>query len=169
MRGEISIYDYKNEKFVKDAIRNRINKLISHNVHKINNNMLSLEKIEQVATDLGWEVYYSERYSEPDYFDFEFTKFTPYGQDFVVSAIMDGNNPQSLVESLQDGYEAFDPDYEASLWIGDDGHGKKGAPYHIKDIVTDMEEAEKMYMQLADAIEQEFQNYELTEDTENNK
>ena len=38
-------------------------------------------------------------------------------------------------------YEDFDPDYEAYLWIGDDGHGRNGAPYHIKDIVSDMEEA----------------------------
>ena len=40
-------------------------------------------------------------------------------------------------------YEDFDPDYEAYLWIGDDGHGRNGAPYHIKDIVSDMEEAEE--------------------------
>lgn len=30
------------------------------------------------------------------------------------------------------------------LWIGTDGHGKNGAPYHIKDIVSDMEAAEAM-------------------------
>lgn len=41
-------------------------------------------------------------------------------------------------------YEAYDSDYEAYLWIGTDGHGKNGAPYHIKDIVSDMEAAEAM-------------------------
>lgn len=28
--------------------------------------------------------------------------------------------------------------------MGTDGHGKNGAPYHIKDIVSDMEAAEAM-------------------------
>lgn len=29
-------------------------------------------------------------------------------------------------------------DYETSLWIGKDGHGANGAPYHIKDILEEM-------------------------------
>ena len=49
-------------------------------------------------------------------------------------------------------YENFDPDYEASLWIGPDGHGQRGAPYHIKDIIADMEEAEEMVYGLLKAI-----------------
>ena len=50
----------------------------------------------------------------------------------------------------------FDPDYEAYLWIGDDGHGRNGAPYHIKDIVSDMEEAEEQIYELLQALEVEF-------------
>ena len=53
-------------------------------------------------------------------------------------------------------YEDFDPDYEAYLWIGDDGHGRNGAPYHIKDIVSDMEEAEEQIYELLQALEVEF-------------
>ena len=41
--------------------------------------------------------------------------------------------------------EDFDPDYEAYRWIGHDGHGKCGAPYHIKDIVDEMEEAKRLF------------------------
>ena len=48
-----------------------------------------------------------------------------------------------------------DRDYEAYLWIGNDGHGKNGAPYHIKDIVSDMEEAEKQIHDLLEALETE--------------
>ena len=48
------------------------------------------------------------------------------------------------------------PDYEAYLWIGDDGHGRNGAPYHIKDIVSDMEEAEEQIYELLQAFEVEF-------------
>ena len=58
----------------------------------------------------------------------------------------------SFLHELEQYYESFDPDYEASLWIGSDGHGKYGAPYHIKDIVNDMEEAEKMIENLYETL-----------------
>ena len=51
-------------------------------------------------------------------------------------------------------YECFDPDEEAYLWIGEDGHGRNGAPYHIRDIVADMEDAESMVLDLLAALEE---------------
>lgn len=83
---------------------------------------------------------------------FEFCKFTPAGQDFFFSASMKGHSITSLVEDMADFYEGFDPDYEASLWIGKDGHGLRGAPYYIKDIVADMEKAEDMVFGLLEAM-----------------
>lgn len=65
---------------------------------------------------------------------FEFYKFTPAGQDFYFTASMTGNSIDSLADNIEEYYEGFDPDYEASLWIEPDGHGQRGAPYHIKDI-----------------------------------
>ena len=49
------------------------------------------------------------------------------------------------------------PDYEAYLWIGTDGHGKNGAPYHIKDIVSDMEAAEAMINTLYETLKTALQ------------
>ena len=46
----------------------------------------------------------------------------------------------------------YDPDKEASLWIGDDGHGKNGAPYHLSDILADMRDAKQMIYDLSDAM-----------------
>ena len=69
---------------------------------------------------------------------------TPAGQDFGFSVEMRNGDPDSLLQELEKYYEAYDSDYEAYLWIGTDGHGKNGAPYHIKDIVSDMEAAEAM-------------------------
>ena len=43
-------------------------------------------------------------------------------------------------------------DEEAYLWLDETGHGKNGAPYRMKDVVKDMEEAEKMIDRLLDAI-----------------
>ena len=43
-------------------------------------------------------------------------------------------------------------DSEAYLWLDDNGHGKNGAPYRMKDVLADMEEAEKNIDSLLDAI-----------------
>lgn len=87
---------------------------------------------------------------------FEFSRFTPKGQDFNFSAEMTDDNPDTLIESIKEYYEGFDADEEAYLWIGEDGHGKRGAPYHIKDIVDDMEAAEEMVHQLYTVMNEAF-------------
>lgn len=108
-----------------------------------------IEQITTVATGLGWHV---DTTSAPSIVEFEFSQYTPAGQDFNFSVEMKGNDPDSLLDDIERYYEAFDPDYEASLWIGDDGHGRNGAPYHIKDIVRYMEAAEEMIDTLYQAL-----------------
>lgn len=88
---------------------------------------------------------------------FEFSKFTPAGQDFNFTAEMKDNAPDTLVKSVKEYYDSFDPDEEAYLWIGEDGHGKNGAPHRIKDIVTDMEAAEEMVYRLFDMLDEATQ------------
>ena len=61
------------------------------------------------------------------------------------------------ISEIEDYYEGFDPDYEAYLWIGTDGHGRNGAPYHIKDIVSDMEDAEAMIKTLYETLKTTLQ------------
>ena len=59
-----------------------------------------------------------------------------------------------LTREVFDRYEGFDPDEETALWIGPDGHGKNGAPYHIQDILDEMnqidEELRKLYVACVD-------------------
>ena len=38
------------------------------------------------------------------------------------------------------------------LWTDSSGHGKNGAPYRLKDIITDMEEVESRLEELYHAI-----------------
>lgn len=114
-----------------------------------NETMTTTEQIIAVATGLGWQAS-TTKYENRVVFDFQ--QYTPKGQDFNVSVEMkDGDFDRFLCE-LENFYEGFDPDYETYLWIGNDGHGKNGAPYHIKDIVTDMEEAEKMIETLYETL-----------------
>ena len=110
----------------------------------------NVRKVTSAAEEDGWSVHVDD--AQEGLVLFEFSKFTPYGQDFNFQAEMRDNDPDTLAESIRRYYESFDPDEEASLWIGSDGHGKRGAPYYIKDIVSDMEAAEEMIYGLYTAI-----------------
>ena len=68
----------------------------------------------------------------------DISRYTPYGQDWHLE--IDAENLFQLIEKLQWEWQSFDVDYEAFLWIGRDGHGMNGAPYHIKEILDDMKE-----------------------------
>ena len=65
---------------------------------------------------------------------------------------MQDDDLDSLIGSIKKYYDNFDVDEEAYLWLDETGHGKNGAPYRMKDVVKDMEEAEKMIDRLLDAI-----------------
>ncbi|MBO5628352.1 MAG: hypothetical protein J5965_04650 [Aeriscardovia sp.] len=67
----------------------------------------------------------------------------------------DGNNLEDIAEVLYNEYENFDVDEETALWIGEDGHGKNGAPYHIRDIIQEFERYEQDLDDLWTAIKQE--------------
>ena len=95
------------------------------------------------AENKGWHVYV---YDHPmkDKVMFEFSKFTPAGQDFSFSATMQDSSLYNLIREVKNYYECFDPDEETYLWLDDSGHGRNGAPYRMKDVLADMEAAERM-------------------------
>ena len=95
----------------------------------------------KIAVDLGWTVQ-----KDPD--TIELGQYTTYGQDFWFSV----NRNEDYVKQVYEYYDSFDPGQEALLWVGDDGHGKNGAPYHLKDIIKDMEEVEYMIEKLYDTL-----------------
>lgn len=113
-----------------------------------------IQKIISSANRNEWSVNTNE--TEEGCIQFEFSQFTPAGQDFSFSATITGGNPATLLEDIKRYYEGFDVDEEAYLWIGPDGHGRNGAPYHIKDIVSDMEAAEEMIYQLYKTLNEIF-------------
>lgn len=100
--------------------------------------------VENMADNFGWRSYFSKR-GEEDYFDVEFENYTDAGQDLVVSVIVPiGFTIMQLANALREFWESYDPDEEASLWIGNDGHGANGAPYRLSEILKDMNCAKKM-------------------------
>ena len=104
--------------------------------------MTTTEQIIAVATGLGWQVS-TTKHENSVVFDFQ--QYTPKGQDFNVSVEMKDGDFDGFLCGLENFYEGFDPD----------GHGKNGAPYYIKDIVTDMEEAEKMIETLYETLKKQ--------------
>ena len=111
-----------------------------------------IDKITECAEANGWHVH-TERYRDTALWLFEFSQYTKAGQDFNFSAEMRYADPDTLIKSVREYYENYDPNEEAYLWIGDDGHSKNGAPYRISDIVADMEDAESMVGTLLEAFE----------------
>lgn len=86
--------------------------------------MTAIEQIIAIAEQLGWQV--KTDTDKPNLVVFDFQQYTPHGQDFSFSVEMKGNDTDSLLQEVETYYEDFDPDYEAYLWIGTDGHGKNG-------------------------------------------
>lgn len=113
-----------------------------------------IRKVTDIAQEKGWSI--SVEDENKTSIQFEFQRYTKYGQDFNFNADMQDEDINTLIAGMKRYYEDFDPDYETYLWIGDDGHGRNGAPYHIKDIVSDMEEAEEQIYELLQALEVEF-------------
>lgn len=117
------------------------------------------QKITEIAEILGWSVDFSE--SQNGKTDVNFAKYTSYGQDFNFSVELEDDDMEAFIDNIHGYYENFDVDEEAYIWIGSDGHGKNGAPYHIADIVKDMEEAEVMMADLYEAFRQFYSQLEL--------
>lgn len=110
-----------------------------------------IDKVTECAESIGFSVNtYIDELNR--HVDFEFNTDTHFGQDFYATCRMEDNDPDTLVQSVYDYWQGYDPDEEASLWIGPDGHGKNGAPYRITDIVKDMEECESRLEELYDAL-----------------
>lgn len=114
---------------------------------------MKIQDIIKVAEQKGWKTFIEE--DDKGMVNIEFYQFSPYGQDFGFSVSGHKNKPETLIEAMDSYYKSFDVDYEAYLWIGEDGHGKRGVPYHIKDIVKDMEAVEEMIYQLLVTLEHE--------------
>ena len=117
------------------------------------------QKITEITEILGWSVDFSEPQNGKT--DVNFAKYTSYGQDFNFSVELEDDDMEAFIDNIYEYYENFDVDEEAYIWIGSDGHGKNGAPYHIADIVKDMEEAEVMMADLYEAFRQFYSQLEL--------
>mgnify|MGYP001771766225 CR=1 FL=1 len=101
---------------------------------------LTWDDVEEKLEYLGFNV--SNWQSNGNQHSCDIQKYSPASQDCNFTLYMDKDNPASVSKAVDELYENYDPEEEAMLWIGPDGHGKNGAPYHMKDILKDMEAVE---------------------------
>lgn len=102
----------------------------------------------KLAEDLGWSYNISDTPNERDEVCVELEKYSPQGQDFIATIWFENENEHNFIKALREYWQDFDPDEEACKWIGEDGHGKNGAPYSIRDILDDMEDCKSMLREL---------------------
>lgn len=106
--------------------------------------------IEKICKELDIAV---SRHKNENCYEYTFSKFVN-DYDFNFYVIIKEDDIDSFVEELENVYESYDPDEETALWIGEDGHGKRGAPYHLRDILETMEECEKEIKKLLDKVKE---------------
>ena len=111
-----------------------------------------IDRITDTAEEDGWSVHIDEHEDRENVIEFTFGKYTDCGQDFSFSVDMRDGDIDTLIESIDAYHECYDPDEEAMLWLGPDGHGKNGAPYRMTDVVKDMEQCETFIGELLELL-----------------
>lgn len=119
-----------------------------------------IDRIIEIAESQGFSVHTEIK---GDDVEFTFSQYTDFGQDFSFEVTMKDYNICTLIDEVYDYYEGYDPDEEAMLWVGPDGHGKNGAPYRLTDVVKDMEQCEQMIKDLSDALSEANNKEQLWE------
>lgn len=99
------------------------------------------KKLTAMIEKAGFSIY------QEDENIFDFGKYSPYGHDFHISIDTEGNL-DVFRDNLLAYYNDFDVSYETYLWLDDEGHGKNGAPYDMKDVYEDMEECQEFIYEL---------------------
>ncbi len=95
--------------------------------------MFSSKQWRAIHSSTDWEVDFSQENSSVTA---TFVPLFSLTRDYSLE-IEDVRGFEDLCKKVQESYEGFDPDYETFLWIGPDGHGRNGAPYHIRDILAE--------------------------------
>lgn len=98
---------------------------------------LTWKDVEDKLEDLDFSI--TGRNTDDKNYSFEIQKYYD-SSDQIFTLIGKKDEPASVVNALREIHDNFDIDYQTSIWIGEDGHGKNGAPYHISDIFESMKD-----------------------------
>lgn len=114
---------------------------MNQKIKEVSERFEGFEGLIQEIEDTDWSI--SD--IEDEYISLQI--YSSYGQDFNITVKL-GNDKDEFLENLYRYYDGFDVSYETYLWLDDEGHGKNGAPYDMKDVYEDMEECESFILDL---------------------
>ncbi len=118
-----------------------------------------VDRVTEIVEKDDWSVdNLDENY---DNIDLHFSKYSSHGQDFGFYIDYDSGDIDGFISSIEAYYKSYDPSEKASIWIGDDGHGKNGAPYDIQDLLDDMKECKENIKSLIDLLKQELKGVKI--------
>lgn len=117
-----------------------------------------IDRITEIAEVDKWSVSVEELKDRGDMIEFTFGKYTDAGQDFSFMAEMKNGDIDTLIEYIDNYHEDYNPDEEALLWLGPDGHGMRGAPYRMTDVVKDMEQCKTFVGELLVLLVEAYSN-----------
>ena len=101
-----------------------------------------IEKIYEIAEREGWKVDSQYVDEEETNICFQFSKYSPAGQDFYFEVSVPNEDNEYIVfdyfkNAIYKYWEGFDVCYETYIWLDETGHGRNGAPYDMKDLYED--------------------------------
>ena len=97
--------------------------------------MITRKFIEQAAKEAGWNVKIKEQKNCVHWY-ICFNTDTHLGQDAFFEFEL--NYLDEIIDRVQETYENYDPDEEATLW-----YGKNGCPYTLSQLIDDMKEVDE--------------------------
>ncbi len=106
-----------------------------------------------ICDRLEWSIY-EEYYDKDKSWCVELSKYSPEGEDFVMSFWYDGTLKDFAYE-VREYYEYFDAEDHAAMWYEAKQRAASGVP-GLKALVQDAEDIEKMIDELATALEDEL-------------
>ena len=100
-----------------------------------------MEKIYEVCERSGWKV---EEWKDSEIVTI--SKFSPAGHDFNMDLV--NGSKEDFIDNLKEEIDSFDISYETYLWLDNTGHGRKKAPYDMRDLYNDFEKCLEMMKEL---------------------
>ena len=100
------------------------------------------EKIYEIAEREGWQVDYSYTDEKETMVSLSFEKYSPAGRDFYFGVYVRNDEDEDIVfdnlkHAIYKYWEGFDVSYKTYIWLDENGHGRNGAPYDMKDLYED--------------------------------
>lgn len=118
------------------------------------------EEIIKLAKEIGWDTTVNEEFDkeyEETYSIVTFELIKPYQLDFNFTVEAENNSVYSLLDNLAHYLVAYDVSEETYLRLDEQGHGKKGYPYDMEEVLKIFKYRED---EISKLVEHLTKNYE---------